>query len=67
MGAKSVKIDGVSYNADHAKAIGKEAFTNAKEIQHHHQHLTEPDRKKALGDIFDKIVAAPDAAAPMAK
>ncbi len=53
----TVKIDGVSYNVDHAKAIGKEAWTSSMELQHHHQHLPETDRKKALAAVYDQIVA----------
>lgn len=61
---KSIKIDGVSYNIDHAKAIGKEAFINSKELHHHHQHLPDVDRKKTLAAAFDQIVAPPPTPAP---
>ena len=56
MDKNSVKIDGVSYNIDHAKAIGKEAWL-ASNISHHFQHIPEADRKKAMGAVYDQIVA----------
>lgn len=54
-----VKIDGVSYNASHAKRVGKSIFGGDKALHHHHQHLPENERAKALDDVFDQIVAQP--------
>ena len=56
---KSIKIDGVSFNVDHAKSLGKEAWSNSPELQHHFQHLPESQRKQALSDLFEKVVADP--------
>lgn len=56
---KSIKIDGISFNVDHAKSLGKEAWSNSKELQHHFQHLPESERKQALADLHEKVVSDP--------
>jgi len=60
-----VKIDGVSYNASHAKRVGKSAFAGDKALHHHHQHLAETERSKQLETVYDQLVAQlPTSTAP---
>jgi hypothetical protein len=50
------RIDGVSYNVDHAKKIGKDAFVKSN-LQTHFQHLTGEEATAALSQVYDQLVA----------
>lgn len=58
---KAKTVDGVSYNVDHAKKIGKDAFAASPEFATHFPDMPDDQRKKILGDVFDKITAPPPA------
>lgn len=51
-----MKIDGVSYNVDHAKKVGKDVFVKSN-LKVHFQHLADQEQEPALGKVFDQLVA----------
>ncbi len=67
----SVKVDGISFNADHAKKIGKDAFVASPEFEAHYPDMPEAERHMVLAAAYDQIVAQPPtpskAAASVAK
>ena len=59
-----MKIDGVSYNVDHAKKIGKTEFVKSN-VRTHFDHLSDEDATAQLSKVYDQLVAPiPTASAP---
>lgn len=59
-----MRIDGISYNVDYAKQVGKDAWVKSN-IRAHFLHLSDEQATAALTKVYDQLVAPiPTGSAP---